>query len=140
MRNILGKCHCGNIEYEFLWPESGNDIPVRACSCTFCRKHNGVYTSHPKGQLKVWVSDQSRVNKYAFGTKTAEFYICASCGVVPFVTSKIQGKTYALVNVNTFEDVNPEALVSSVTDVDGESIDERLQRRARNWIPQVTIK
>ena len=140
MRNILGKCHCGNIEYEFLWPGSGNDIPVRACSCTFCRKHNGVYTSHPKGQLKVWVSDQSRVNKYAFGTKTAEFYICASCGVVPFVTSKIQGKTYAVVNVNTFEDVNPEALVSSVTDFDGESIDERLQRRARNWIPQVTIK
>ena len=140
MRNISGKCHCGNIEYEFLWPGSGNDIPVRACSCTFCRKHNGVYTSHPKGQLKVWVSDQSRVNKYAFGTKTAEFYICASCGVVPFVTSKIQGKTYAVVNVNTFEDVNPEALVSSVTDFDGESIDERLQRRARNWIAQVTIK
>ncbi|MFQ5544445.1 MAG: hypothetical protein ACE5FE_00575, partial [Acidiferrobacterales bacterium] len=66
--------------------------------------------------------------------------ICASCGVVPFVTSKIQGKTYAVVNVNTFEDVNPEDLVSSVTDFDGESIDGRLQRRARNWIPQVTIK
>lgn len=140
MRNIFGKCHCGNIEYAFLWPESGNDIPVRACSCTFCRKHNGVYTSHPQGQLKARVSDQSRVNKYAFGTKTAEFYICASCGVVPFVTSKIQGKTYAVVNVNTFEDVNPEDLVSSVTDFDGESIDGRLQRRARNWIPQVTIK
>ncbi len=140
MRNILGKCHCGNIEYEFLWPESGNDIPVRACSCTFCRKHNGVYTSHPQGQLKARVSDQSRVNKYAFGTKTAEFYICANCGVVPFVTSKIQGKTYAVVNVNTFENVKPEDLVSSVTDFDGESIDGRLQRRARNWIPQVTIE
>ncbi|MEE9595387.1 MAG: GFA family protein [Acidiferrobacterales bacterium] len=140
MRNILGKCHCGNIEYEFLWPESGNDIPVRACSCTFCRKHNGVYTSHPQGQLKARVFDQSRVNKYAFGTKTAEFYICASCGVVPFVISQIQGKTYAVVNVNTFEGVKPEDLVSSVTDFDGESIDGRLQRRARNWIPQVTIK
>ena len=140
MRNILGKCHCGNIEYEFVWPESGNEIPVRACSCTFCRKHSGVYTSHPQGQLKARVSDQSRVNKYAFGTKTAEFYICASCGVVPFATSKIQGKTYALVNGNTFEDVKPEDLVSSVTDVDSESIDGRLERRARNWIPQVTIK
>ncbi|MDH3672224.1 MAG: GFA family protein [Gammaproteobacteria bacterium] len=140
MRNILGKCHCGNIQYEFVWPESDNEIPVRACSCTFCRKHNGVYTSHPKGQLTACVSDQSRINKYAFGTKTAEFYICARCGVMPFVTSKFEGKTYAVVNVNTFEGVNPGDLVSSVTDFDGESIDGRLQRRARNWIPQVTIK
>lgn len=140
MRNIFGKCHCGNIGYEFVWPQPGNEIPVRACSCTFCRKHHGVYTSHPQGQLKAWVSDQSRINKYAFGTKTAEFYICASCGVVPFVISQIHGKTYAVVNANTFEDVDPEDLVSSVTDFDGESIDGRLQRRARNWIPQVTIE
>jgi hypothetical protein len=140
MRNILGKCHCGNIAYEFLWPESGHEIPVRACSCTFCRKHNGVYTSHPQGQLIARVSDQSHVNKYAFGTKTAEFFICTTCGVVPFVISQIQGQTYAVVNVNTFEDVNPEDLMSSVTNFDSESIDGRLQRRARNWIPQVTIK
>jgi hypothetical protein len=140
MRNILGKCHCGNIEYEFLWPESGKEIPVRVCSCTFCRKHNGIYTSHPQGHLKARISDQSRINRYAFGTKTAEFYICASCGVVAFVISQIQGKTYAVVNVNTFEDVNPEELVSSVTDFDGETINGRLQRRARNWIPRVTIE
>ena len=139
MRNIVGKCHCGNIEYEFLWPEPANKIPVRACSCTFCRKHNGVYTSHSKAQLKARISNHSRVSRYAFGTKTAEFYICTSCGVVPFVVSQIQGQLYAVVNVNTFEDVNPEDLVSSVTDFDGESLDGRLQRRARNWIPQVTI-
>ncbi len=139
MRTILGKCHCGNIEYEFLWPEPGNEIPVRACSCTFCRKHNGVYTSHPRGQLKARISDRSRINRYTFGTKTAAFYICTSCGVVPFVISEIQDKTYAVVNVHTFEDVNSEEFVSSVTDFNGETIDGRLQRRARNWIPRVTI-
>ena len=46
MRRIDGKCHCGNISYQFHWPEPGPHIPVRACSCTFCMKHSAVYTSH----------------------------------------------------------------------------------------------
>ena len=53
MRRINGKCHCGNISYEFLWPEPGSRIPVRACSCTFCTKHGGVYTSHPEEVTKA---------------------------------------------------------------------------------------
>lgn len=140
MRAILGKCHCRNIEYEFLWPEPDPPIPVRACSCTFCHKHGGVYTSHPAGSLKVSVSDTTLINKYAFGTKTAEFYICRICGAVPFVVSTIDGNQYAIVNVNTFEDVDRSELSSSVTDFEGESTEGRLQRRKRNWIPRVAIE
>ncbi len=140
MRTILGKCHCGNIEYEFLWPEPDLPIPVRACSCTFCKKHGGVYTSHPAGKLNASVSDGTLINKYTFGTKTAEFYICRVCGAVPFVTSTIDGSRYAVVNVNTFENVERSDLSSSVTDFDGENVEGRLQRRQRNWIPQVSIE
>ena len=28
---------------------------------------------------------------YSFGTKTAEFHVCSRCGIVPVVTSAIEG-------------------------------------------------
>ncbi len=139
MRRIDGKCHCGNISYEFMWPEPGSQIPVRACSCTFCIKHGGVYTSHPDAQLTAQISDLALVNKYIFGTKTAEFYVCSGRGVVAFVTSTIEGYEYAVVNVNTFEGVSKSELDSSVADFDGESVGDRLNRRKQRWISQVDV-
>lgn len=103
-------------------------------------KHGGVYTSHAEGQLNVWLSAPTLVNRYAFGTKTAEFFICTRCGVVPFVKSTIDGKDYAVVNVNTFENVDRSELRSSVTDFEGEGVEERLERRKRTWISRVTVK
>ena len=48
----------------------------------------------------VSVKDRARASKYAFGTKTAEFHVCTGCGVVPVVTSRIDGCLYAVVSVN----------------------------------------
>ncbi len=140
MRTISGKCHCGNIAYRLEWPEAGKAIAVRACGCTFCTKHGGVYTSHPGAALSARVADEDLVNKYAFGTKTAEFYVCVRCGAVPFVTSTIDGVRYAVVNVNTFENVDRSELDAKATDFEGESVAGRLERRKRNWIARVHIE
>ena len=136
---IEGKCHCGNITYLLAWPGAAATIPVRACSCTFCTKHGGVYTSHRDAELAAVVRDQALVSRYRFGTETAEFYLCSRCGVVPFVTSTIEGNLYAVVNVNSFEGIDPARFSRAVTDFDGETTDSRLDRRKRNWIPSVTI-
>ncbi|MEE8212176.1 MAG: hypothetical protein V3T85_09670 [Acidiferrobacterales bacterium] len=139
MRQIEGRCHCGNIQFKFLWPSLEAEIPVRVCGCSFCTRHNGTYTSHPNARLIVEIAVKSLVNKYVFGTKTAEFHICERCGVVPFVTSKIDGHEYGVVNVNTFENVRALQLRSSVSDFEGEALADRLQRRKRTWIPDITI-
>lgn len=139
MRTIHGKCHCGNISYRLDWPEAAKTIAVRACGCTFCTKHGGVYTSHPDAALSARTADESLVNRYAFGTETGEFYICTRCGAVPFVTSTIDGTQYAVVNVNTFENVDRSELDASASDFDGESVADRLGRRKRNWIGRVRI-
>ncbi len=136
---IKGKCHCGNITYVLHWPGAGTDIPVRACSCTFCTKHGGVYTSHGDAELAAVVHDAGLVSHYRFGTETAEFYLCSRCGVVPFVTSTIVDHLYAVVNVNSFEGIDPSSFSRAVTDFDGETTESRLDRRKRNWIPSVTI-
>lgn len=140
MREITGQCHCENIRYEFLWPLNEGLIPVRACGCTFCQKHGGVYTSHPQGELLVQIDDRERLNRYRFGTRTAEFFICTNCGVVPFVTSTLDDRLYAVVNVNTFENVTAAEMQAAATDFDDESLDQRLDRRQRNWIPHVDIR
>ena len=135
---IRGKCHCGNIAFALDWRPEPTEIPARACSCTFCQKHGGVWTSCPTGALKVMVEDPQRVSRYAFGTKTAQFHICTGCGVVPVVTCHIDGRLYAVVSVNAFEGVDPSLLRRAPMNFDAESGEVRLARRKRGWIPDVT--
>jgi len=134
---IVGGCHCGNMSFTLDWKPEPSEIPARACTCSFCMKHGGVWTSCPGGSLKVSVRDRTRVSKYAFGTKTAEFHICSACGIVPVVTSRIDGREYAVVSVNAFEGVDPALVRRAPITFEGESEDARLARRTRNWIGDV---
>jgi hypothetical protein len=134
---IHGKCHCGNIGFSLAWEPDPREIPARACSCSFCSKHGGVWTSNPGGALKVVVQDPSLVSRYAFGTRTAEFHVCTRCGIVPVVTSRIEGRLYAVVSVNAFEGVEPSLLRLAPASFDGEGEGTRLARRQRNWIAEV---
>jgi hypothetical protein len=134
---ITGSCHCANISFALAWEPEPSEIPARACTCSFCIKHGGVWTSCPTGSLKVTVNDPSLVSKYAFGTKTAQFHICSKCGVVPVVTSRIDGRLYAVVSVNAFEGVEPSLLRRASATFEGEGEGDRLARRKRNWIANV---
>lgn len=134
---IHGRCHCGNISFALDWQPDPAEIPARACTCSFCVKHGGLWTSNPRGVLQVTVQKASLVSKYAFGTHTAQFHVCARCGAVPVVTSLIDGSLYAVVNVNAFEDVDPALLRRAPASFDGEEQDIRLARRKRNWIASV---
>ena len=77
---ISGKCHCGNITLELEWDGDPPEIPARACGCSFCMKHGGVWTSNARSRLVVTIRDASLVSKYAFGTRTATFHVCSHCG------------------------------------------------------------
>jgi hypothetical protein len=135
-RRIHGSCHCGNIRIAFDWPESGPTIPVRACGCDLCTKHRAVWTSHPDGRFSLRTADDSRVTRYRFGTKTADFHVCLTCGVMPVATCVIEGTRYAVVNVNTFDDVDRSQLVEAPRDFEGETTENRLARRQRSWTPE----
>jgi hypothetical protein len=94
----------------------------------------------PTGSLTVSVKDRARVSKYAFGTKTAEFHLCTGCGVVPVVTSRIDGRLYAVVSVNAFENVETALLRRAPATFEGENEQGRLNRRKRNWIADVQFE
>ena len=134
---INGSCHCGNISFELTWEPESSEIPARACACSFCAKHGGVWTSNPNGSLRVKVGEPSFVSKYSFGTRTALFHICARCGIVPVVTSLIDANLYAVVSVNAFNNVDQSLLRRAPASFEGESIESRLARRKRNWVANV---
>jgi hypothetical protein len=136
---INGSCHCGNIALALDWPGDTPEIPARACDCTFCRKHGGVWTSNPRAALAVTIRDERLVSRYAFGTRTATFHVCAQCGTVPMVTCDMDGGRYAVVNVNALESVQEAWLRRGAASFDGEDTASRLARRKRNWIADVRI-
>lgn len=134
---IPGSCHCGNISLTLAWEPDPTAIPARACTCSFCAKHGAVWTSCPGGTLKVAVREPASVSRYSFGSKTAQFHICSKCGVVPVVTSRIDGRLYAVVSVNALEGIAPSLLRHASASFDDESEAARLARRKRNWIADV---
>jgi hypothetical protein len=133
---INASCHCGNIRVIFDRPESGPSISVRACGCALCTKHGAAWTSDPNGRFHLRIADHSRVTRYRFGTKTADFHVCATCGAIPIVTCTIEGTRYAVFNVNTIEDIDRSQLVATAADFEGETTENRLARRRRNWTPE----
>jgi hypothetical protein len=136
---IEGKCHCGNIAFVLDWPGVPSEIVARECGCSFCIKHGGVWTSNRDARLCVTLHSPSLISKYAFGTKTATFYVCTRCGTVPIVTSEIAKHLYAVVNVNTFEGLDSLHLNRQPVSFDGEEQQSRLARREKNWIADVRI-
>jgi hypothetical protein len=136
---IRGSCHCGNLAFALDWKSTPNEILARACTCSFCTKHGAVWTSCPTGSLRIGTEDPAFATSYAFGTKTADFHVCSRCGIVPIAISRIDGRLFAVVNVNTFVDVDPALLRHSTSTLDGEGVGDRLARRARNWIADVAF-
>lgn len=134
-----GKCHCGNITYALTWEPDPIEIPARACDCSFCTRHGAAWTSNPEGSLAITVREPSLVNHYAFGTGTADFHICARCGVVPVSTCGAEGNLYAVVNVNTLDGVEPSMLQHRPASFSEEDAASKLARRRNNWIARVTI-
>jgi len=134
---IKGSCHCRNISFTLTCEPAPTALPARACTCSFCTKHGAVWTALSAASLKVRIEEPARHASYAFETKTAQFHICTRCGVVPLVSSEIDGRLYAVVNANTFEGFDASQLQHAPVSFDGESEQVRLARRTRNWIANV---
>jgi hypothetical protein len=96
-----------------------------------------VWTSAPGGKLKIAIEEETLLSRYSFGTRTAEFHVCTRCGVVPVVTSRIDGSLYAVVSVNAFDGIDLSLIERTQSSFDGEGTDTRLARRQRNWISDV---
>lgn len=134
---LAGRCHCGNLELVLETRLSAADLPLRACTCTFCGRHGARSTSDPQGRVTITVREPERLVRYRFGLRTADFLVCGRCGVYVAAVMSEGEAAWAVVNVNVLDAVELFARAATPFTYDGETPTERLARRKARWTPAV---
>ncbi len=136
--NYAGQCHCGSLGYVYQTSLHPSAWPVRACQCSFCRAHGTLTTSDPQGTLSFRIRDPARLVRYRFGLRTADFLICAQCGV--YVGSAIATpRGYrGIVNINAMRPVPAGLAQPQPMSYEGENELQRTERREARWTPIVS--
>jgi hypothetical protein len=135
MKSHRGQCHCGAVGFEYRTAVAPAAWPVRACQCSFCLKHGGVYTSDPSGSLAFTHREPELLSRYRFGHKTADFVFCARCGGYLGAVTEEGGKTLMVINIHAF-DPQPDGLpAAQPMSYEGETGGDRNTRRAARWTP-----
>lgn len=132
-----GGCHCGNLRVRLRLTRPPADNPLRACACAFCRAHATRTVADPGGLFEVWADDWSSVERYRFGSRTADYLVCKRCGIYVAAVCETAAGLRAVVNVNSLADRAAFTQAPSAPDYDGEATAARLARRAANWMPAV---
>ena len=130
-----GQCHCGNLELAFETNFKPEQLPVRACACSFCRSHGARTTSDPNGSVKITVHDSNLLIRYQFGLKTADFLVCKRCGIYLAAVMKTSDRAFATVNINTFDSLKNFRQEPTTISYDGETEAQRRVRREKSWTP-----
>lgn len=130
-----GGCHCGNLRIRVRLTKAPAEMRIRSCACVFCRSHGTRTVSDPNGEADLWASDWSLVEKYRFGSRTADYLLCRRCGV--YVGAACETSTGCRGVINTLCLSDRAAFVQEAVrpDYDGEAVEVRLARREANWIP-----
>jgi hypothetical protein len=130
-----GSCHCGNLKFEFETALEPAAMPLRACQCSFCRRHAALSTSDPSGSVQVSVVDVSLLQRYRFDLGITDFLICRRCGVYLMAMMEIDGALYGVLNANVMD--CRAAMIGPISPMEygGEDEAARLARRKTRWTP-----
>lgn len=71
---------------------------------------------------------------YRFATRSSDYILCATCAVYVGAVVEIDGRAYATLNLNAFDDPHAE-LVAPPVSYDGEGAAAKADRRRSKWTP-----
>lgn len=130
-----GGCHCGAMTTIYESAVAPETAEVRACQCSFCRRHASRAVSDPAGRLTITLHDDAAVRRYRFGLGTADYYLCGRCGVYVAAVMPDGEKSFAVAILNAFD--KPELFTQAPKAADYSAEDEaaRRQRRRERWTP-----
>jgi hypothetical protein len=130
-----GGCHCGNLRVQVRLTRPAAELRLRSCACSFCRSHGTRTVSDPAGQADLSAADWSLVEKYRFGSRTADYLLCRRCGVYVGAVCDTPSGRRAVINTRCLDDRAAFDQRAERPDYDGEATDMRLTRREANWMP-----
>ncbi len=134
-----GACHCGAVRVAFETQKSPDEIQVRVCQCSFCRRRGGKTVSDPDGRLE-FRCDPGAMQRYRFGTATADFVICRVCAGYLGVVQDIDGELFGVLNVVGADIAALANRPGEPMDYDAEALAGRMERRRSVWSPAVVLE
>lgn len=130
-----GGCHCGNLKLQLRTELRPEEFEIRACQCSFCRKHATLAIADPQGEVELRVEEPEQLGRYSFGQRTIDFLLCRICGVYVGAVTR-DGSLRALVIVNVLDSRKAFAGNAPLeVDYDAEVREDRLERRRTLWTP-----
>ncbi len=138
MPDFRGTCQCGRVAVTFT--TAGPDaVQVRACQCSFCRRHGAHTVTDPAGKIE-FSAERGAISRHVFGMRSAEFMFCSTCGVYLGVVARIDGADYACVNAVGVDYAEFAGRPAVKVNLDQETRPERDARRKNNWSPARVIE
>jgi len=132
---LTGGCHCGAVAVRFETPNPPESLTVRACQCSFCRRHGALSISDPAGRIAIEARDPALLKRYRFGLKTADFLLCSGCGVYLGAVMPDGDQAYGILNLLCLEQRDAFGGAGEPMDYDAETDAERRARRRAKWTP-----
>jgi hypothetical protein len=132
---FLGGCHCGNLGLRVSLTTAPAETPIRSCACSFCRRHGTRTLSDPAGQAELWAADWALVQRYRFGSRTADYLLCARCGVYLGAMCETPSGPRAVINTLCLTERAAFTQPAAATDREDETTATRMARREATWMP-----
>jgi len=129
-----GSCHCGAVRLSFRPARPLAALPIRRCGCSFCRRHGARTVADPEGTLAIR-AEPGALRRYRFGLATADFLLCARCGVYVAAAIESGGRSFATLNANTLEVRDSLDPAPPLVDYEAETAAERVARRRARRTP-----
>jgi len=128
-----GGCHCGAIGFEYRSELAPSDWSIRACQCSFCRKHDALSTSEPGADLSFSAADPEQLQRYRFGLKTADFLLCRECGVYIGAVIETERGRFGIINTHALVETPADIADVAPISYDAEDTSGRVSRREERW-------
>jgi hypothetical protein len=134
-----GACHCGSVVVWFETSQAPDALQVRADGCGFCRRHGAKSVTDPEGWLEFRAAPGA-LHRYRFAHRSADFLVCAECGVYVGAVTDIEGHTLGVLNV-VGADIRAFAeREADRVDYEGETLEARNTRRKERWTPCAVVE
>ena len=85
--------------------------------------------------MSLDVVDRDAIIRYRFATRSAEFLICARCGIYVGAQMEEKGRFYSIANLRTLHGGDEFALRAQPMNYSGEDSVGRRTRRVARWTP-----
>ena len=130
-------CHCGNLQAELETRLRAEELVLRSCQCSFCKRHRARTVADRNGRVRLRVADPALLSRYQWNLRSAEFLVCKRCGNYLGCAMPVADGWVASLNANLFAEAGQLTQPALEVSYDAETLEQRRRRREENWAPAV---